>query len=279
MGKLLISVLVVPLAIYSFAQVELIDGAHILQKKCELGEIISVFQKDFGIIVENNAFGKKSGDDKLNDEQCILAVETDDRRQHICWQWDWPEAFHFNVVYPETIYGHKPWFTKSTTNILPILLEELNEATIAYNVHTKAEGAYSLAVNLWFISSAPQDRKPSSHLISDEILIVLDGKGIPAEGKAISNAVSIDSKEYALYKKHKKESFGERDFFTFVSSEPQPKSKINIEPFIRHLTNKGYLTKSSHLSSISIGNEVLEGHGESCYSLDDFEVTVLKKSE
>lgn len=266
------------LAIYSFAQVEVIDGARVLDEKCGLGEIIPVFKKDHGIVVENNAFGKIPWDTPLN-EQCVLAVETDDGRKHVCWQWDWPEAFHFNIAYPETIYGHKPWFIKSTTNILPIFLEELSEATLAYNVHTQAEGAYSLAVNLWFISDVPQEGENSSHLISDEILIVLDSKGVPAEGKVISNVVSINNKGYTLYKKHKKADFGERDFFTFVSSEPQTKATINIEPFIKHLTTEGHLTKSTHLSSISIGNEILEGYGESCYGLEDFKVTVLRKSE
>ena len=273
--------LLASLAIYSFAQVEVIDGARVLEKKCELGEIISVFLEEYGIVIENNAFGKKSWDSKLgrNEKQCVLAVETDDGQKHVCWQWDWPETFHFNIAYPETIYGHKPWLIKSTTDVLPIPLEELSEAIITYNVHTKAEGAYSLAVNLWFVSDVPQKGENSSHLISDEILIVLDNKGVPAEGEAISNVVSIDNKEYALYKKYKKADFGERDFFTFVSSEPQTNATINIELFIRHLTAEGYLTKSTHLSSISIGNEILEGHGESCYGLDDFEVTVLRKSE
>ena len=226
MDKLFISALVVPLISYSVAWTELINY-RIVENTCKFGETIPL--ENHGMVAEVNGYDmdKEWGEEsRPNARQCASVIEANDGQQYACWDWNW-QIFHKGVAYTELFFGQKPWFRISTTDILPTTLKELEEATIAYNVLAKTEGPHSLAINLWLVSDVTKEG-PLDHLISDEILIVMDHHSMPTEGEEVANNLLIDDTEYTLYKIHK-EDF-KRDFFTFVSSESKLNSKIGGVP-------------------------------------------------
>ena len=61
----------------------------------------------------------------INDfTQCIYRTGSEDNT-HFGWNWNWPNANNNVKSYPEVIYGKKPWSSSSTSQALPIKIENM----------------------------------------------------------------------------------------------------------------------------------------------------------
>ena len=219
--------------------------------------------RDAGFLYENNVWGQ--GDSVTNDRlQCLLKRLADGEMQY-GWRWRWPRAGGNVKAYPEVVYGHKPWFTFSTTPDLPRPISAINEFTVAYDVSMYANGRYNLAFDIWVTNSDT----PTPSAITHEIMIWVGDRANawePYPGKRVKG-VMIGGAAYDLYIKPHAEWLAEHgapnvDYIAFNAAAAQLSGSIDIKEFLDYLTENGRLPANGFVASVEFGNEVMHGSGE-----------------
>lgn len=175
--------------------------------------------------------------------------------------WFWSKRLpSSNPVYPEIIYGKKPWLGKSTIDKLPVQLSEISNLTIELDYETVVDkySWYNAMIDVWITKT----QSASHNQISDELMIVLEGnKPVCGEGEIIE----IDGRTY-VYAAHK----GEWRIHQFILCEGEKPKKINLIPFLKHANiYPGY-----YVASIEFGNEVWMGSGITV--IKHINITVMK---
>ena len=92
-----------------------------------------------GFLYENNVWNQGTIK-RENRAQCLLKRVVDGKAQY-GWRWQWPRGSGNVKAYPEVIYGHKPWFTSSTTADLPRRISTLGELSVTYDIDDARAGA------------------------------------------------------------------------------------------------------------------------------------------
>ena len=199
-------------------------------------------------LLENNRWGDHHA------KVCIF-----DNGHEFGWFWDkrWPSN---NPIYPEVIYGWKPWLDHSTTDKLPQKIGEIEHLILKANYTTTAEDYswHNVLVDVWVTRSNP----PSPDKITDEVGIYLETHGLFP--RHVYELVEINGTYYAYVKG---ESFNWR-FHKFYLLDKKPE-KLDIMAFIKYLN----LSQDLYLSSIEFGNEVWMGRGLTI--VRDFRVEVI----
>ena len=219
--------------------------------------------RDAGFLYENNVWAQ--GDSVTNDRlQCLLKRLADGEMQY-GWRWRWGRAGGNVKAYPEVVYGHKPWFTFSTTPDLPRPISAINEFTVAYDVSMYAHGRYNLAFDIWVTNSDT----PTPSAITHEIMIWVGDRANawePYPGKRVKS-VMIGGAAYDLYIKPDAEWLAEHgapnvDYIAFNAATAQLSGGIDIKEFLDYLTENGHLPANGYVASVEFGNEVMHGSGE-----------------
>ena len=219
--------------------------------------------QDAGFLYENNVWGQ--GDSVTNDRlQCLLKRVADGKMQY-GWRWRWGRAGGNVKAYPEVVYGHKPWFTFSTTPDLPRPISAINEFTVAYDVSMNAHGRYNLAFDIWVTNSDT----PTPSAITHEIMIWVGDRANawePYPGKRVKS-VMIGGAAYDLYVKPRAEWLAEHgapnvDYIAFNAATAQHSGAIDIKEFLDYLTENDHLPANGYVASAEFGNEVMHGSGE-----------------
>ena len=82
-------------------------------------------------VIENNVWGQGN----INDfTQCIYRTGSEDNT-HFGWNWNWPNVNNNVKSYPEVIYGKKPWSSSSTSQTLPIKIENIDQMYVDYDLN------------------------------------------------------------------------------------------------------------------------------------------------
>ena len=214
-------------------------------------------------LYENNVWGQGaiSREDRL---QCLLKRVVDGEVQY-GWRWQWPRGSGDVKAYPEVIYGHKPWFTFSTTPNLPRRISAIDKLSVAYDIEMQARGRYNLAFDIWVTSS---DR-PTSSDITHEIMIWVGERTRawePYPGKRVSR-VTVGGATYDLYIKPHAEWLTEHGapnvvYIAFNARTARLSGSIDLKEFLDYLTDNGHLPADGYVASVELGNEVMHGSGE-----------------
>ena len=183
--------------------------------------------------------------------------------------WFWHKRFPSkHPIYPEIVFGWKPWWPKSTTDKLPRKIGEIEHLILKVNYSTTAESHswHNVLVDVWITRSNP----PSPDKITDEIGIYLEIHGLWVErqkNKSLRRGYELVEINGTAYAYVRGESFNWR-FHKFYLLDKRPE-KLDIMAFIRYLN----LSQDLYLSSIEFGNEVWMGRGLTI--IRDFRVEVI----
>ena len=229
--------------------------------------------RNAGFVYENNVWnqGTIKREHRL---QCLLKRVVDGEVQY-GWRWQWPRGSGEVKAYPEVIYGHKPWFTSSTTANLPRRISTLDELSVAYDVEMQARGRYNLAFDIWVTSS---DR-PTPSAITHEIMIWVGERARawePSPGHRVKR-VAIGGATYDLTIRPHAEWLKEHGapkvaYIAFNARTAQVSGSIDVKEFLDYLTDHGHLPAEGYVASVELGNEVMHGAGE--VWLKSYEISV-----
>ena len=202
-------------------------------------------------IYSNNVWGKGEITDY---EQCLLK-RADGGNTQYGWRWRWPAGSGGVKAYPEVIYGHKPWYTYSTTTDLASRISSISQLQVNYDVEMTAQGKYNLAFEMWVTSDNP----PTPATITHEIMIWVDRTFEPQSSEYQVAQVEIDGFTYDLYVNP---GFGNHTYIAFASHADQFSGTLNVEKFLGYLIEHDHLTADHYVTSVELGNEVIEGTGK-----------------
>ena len=229
--------------------------------------------RNAGFVYENNVWNQGT----VNREhriQCLLERVVDGKTQY-GWRWQWPRGGGEVKAYPEVIYGHKPWFTASTTANLPRPIPAINELSVTYDVEMQARGRYNLAFDIWVTTS---DR-PTPSTLTHEIMIWVGERTRawePSPGY-LANRVTIADVTYDLYIKPHAEWLAEHDapdvtYIAFNARTAQLSGSLDVKQFLDYLTENRHLPVDGYVASVELGNEIMHGTGE--VWLKSYEISV-----
>ena len=219
--------------------------------------------RNAGFLYENNVWNQGTIK-RENRLQCLLKRVVDGEVQY-GWRWQWPRGSGEVKAYPEVIYGHKPWFTFSTTANLPRRISTINRLSIAYDVEMQARGRYNLAFDIWVTNS----ERPMPSAITHEIMIWVGEQRRAWEPYAghLAGRVTVGGAAYDLTIKPHAEWLTEHGasdvtYIAFNARTVQTSGSLDVKQFLDYLTENGHLPADGYVASVELGNEVMHGTGE-----------------
>ena len=219
--------------------------------------------RNSGFVYENNVWNQGTIK-RENRAQCLLKRVVDGEVQY-GWRWRWPRGSGNVKAYPEVIYGHKPWFTSSTTADLPRRISTIDELSVTYDIEMQARGRYNLAFDIWVTDS----ERPTPSDITHEIMIWVGERTRawePSPGY-LAKRVAIGGATYDLTIRPHAEWLKEHGapdvaYIAFNSRTAQVSGRIDVKKFLDYLTDHDHLPADGYIASVELGNEVMNGTGE-----------------
>lgn len=200
----------------------------------------------------NNVTGIYSEQNSPEFEQCI-ALDASGEETAYLWKWDLSRAID-RPLYPQIIFGKKPWEEWSTSGDLPKRISDLKSAVthVAYSSFASEQDKTNAAYDIW-ITNDPQSH--TAH-IEAELMIWISGEILPPF--ASISEETLDGEIYDFYY----HDAWENPYIVFRRKTPAYDLSLNIQSFLTRLIEKGYITESHYLASVEFGNEVHAGFGE-----------------
>jgi hypothetical protein len=188
------------------------------------------------------------------------------------WTWDWLNSGGNVKSFPAIVFGQLP-STTSTTLSLPAKINNIDTATVSYNVSSTHSGSGNLILHMWLTNT----NNPTTWgvpPITHEIIIALEVYGEMQPAVPWRKQVRIDEISYDLFMG---DDFGMGWRFIVFTRTPyqQGSGTLNLVNFLSTLQKEGLITGNEYLASISFGNEVVSGVGET--NLKDYVITVRQK--
>ena len=204
-------------------------------------------QEPYGdYLIENNVWGQGS----INEfTQCIFTTND----SSFGWSWDWPDIGYNVKAYPEIIFGKKPWSTNSTTNELPIKIDNVETFEVNFVLNIEASGNYNLAFEFW----VTEDSISNQDQITNEVMIWTANSLLQPAGEQISVFFS-DGYYYDLYRAE----FDDWTYYAFVSQTEQQEGTLYVHNFINYMLATGHLNPNEYMASFELGNEIVSGSGQ-----------------
>ncbi len=208
-------------------------------------------------MAENNSWGKG---DLQGWSQCIAVLHDGGKPAQARWIWDWLESGDNVKAYPEIVFGHKPGYPKSTTDLLPRRISSIGQAQLSYDLDTVRYGAGNLSVDMW-LTSSDKPAQFAAPPITHEIMIWLEHFGPMYAGGKLQEHAVIDGVPYRVYLG---DNFGQGwRYVAFLPSIPLRKqARMNLVAYFDYLKSKGWVSGDEYLSAVNIGNEIISGKGE-----------------
>ena len=211
----------------------------------------------------NNAWGKG---DITDYEQCLLKRVAGDSTTY-GWRWRWPPGPGGKgsvKAYPEVIFGHKPLGSPRvppTAPGLPRRISDVEQLRVDFDVEMTAQGLYNLAFEMWIVSDVCPELNEKN--ITHELMIWMDRTiGPNTEG---AEQTVIDGFMYDVYFDHYLSHVGtgtETVLITFISREKRHRGTLDLLKFLHYLVDREHVHSDRYVTSVELGNEVVEGTGE-----------------
>ena len=204
-------------------------------------------QEPYGdYLIENNVWGQGS----INEfTQCIFTAND----LSFGWNWDWPDIGYNVKAYPEIIFGKKPWSINSTTNELPIKIDNVETFEVNFDLNIEASGNYNLAFEFW----VTEDSISNQDQITNEVMIWTANSLLQPAGEQISVFFS-DGYYYDLYRAE----FDDWIYYAFVSQTDQQEGTLHVHNFINYMLATDHLNPNEYMASFELGNEIVSGSGQ-----------------
>ena len=188
------------------------------------------------------------------------------------WTWDWLNSGGNVKSFPAIVFGQIPSST-STSSSLPEKISNIDTATVSYNVSSTHSGSGNLILHMWLTNT----QNPTTWgvpPITHELIIVLDVYGEMQPAVPSRKQIMIDEISYDL---STGDNFGMGWRFIVFTRMPyqQGAGTLNLTNFFSIVQKEGLITGDEYLASISFGNEIVSGVGET--NLKDYVVTIRQK--
>lgn len=238
--------------------------------------IVKETSHDWGIIVIdnyrliNNVWNRGAASDRFS--QSVFLKERNEGRI-LGWQWNNPFSRDGAVVsYPEIVYGDKPWDQPSTQRTEFPILAGSRQIIVDFNVAIKARGVYNMAFSLWGTSSLPTSPRSITH----EIMIWNINSSMTPAGERIGMMRTGEARFDVYMSRSHGDASGvhanQWNYIAFVSRKKMLRGPLNISDFIDYLLEKKILSPDNYITSLELGNEVVDGKGY--VEIQDFAVTI-----
>ncbi|MCK9170139.1 MAG: hypothetical protein M0P01_06955 [Treponema sp.] len=224
--------------------------------------------------VVNNVWNKKAA---TGSRFQTVFVENNGSSTGPGWQWDWVNSSGMVVAYPEVIYGDKPWDPLSGIASPFPCQAGLCTITADFDASVNARGVYNMAFSVWCVSGLPEGIDNITH----EIMIWTMNRGMKPAGKKYADTV-IDGKEYSVYVKggHTDNSGGSNHSWTYIAFEAKQditSGPFPVSRFTDYLISQNLLDRTSYITSVELGNEIVSGTG--CTEIQNYAVSVDTRTE
>ncbi|WNO10045.1 GH12 family glycosyl hydrolase domain-containing protein [Teredinibacter sp. KSP-S5-2] len=205
----------------------------------------------------NNVTGIYSEQSAPEFEQCI-ALDTSGEETTYLWKWDLSRPIE-RPLYPQIIFGKKPWEEWSTSEVLPKKISELKSAItqVVYRTFASEPDKINAAYDIWITN----DAQSKTEHIEAELMIWTSGEMLPPFAPISEETVDGVLYDFYYY------NGWENPYIVFRRKTPAYDLSLNIQSFLTRLIEKGYITESHYLASVEFGNEVHAGFGETRVSL------------
>lgn len=259
-------ILVVPLILTGCAAKESVRPSGRLVKYSS--EDYALIVLNGGYVLSNNVWNKGATSGPY--EQAVFE-ETVKGKPAFGWQWRWPSSTNV-VSYPEVIYGDKPW-DKPMGLVAEFPFKAGSKSiTTEFDITIGASGVYNLAFELWSVSALPASKDTITH----EIMIWIANRGMTPAG-AIVDTVRIGQDAFDVYvRKNHGDASGQVantwTYIAFTAREPLLKGPLDIGAFVDYLLGEGLLTRDLYITSVELGNEIVQGSG--IVEIWDYSVTI-----
>jgi hypothetical protein len=204
--------------------------------------------------------------------QCIGAGIDTDGALVGRWTWDWLNSGGNVKSMPAIVFGQLPSSTSTSTS-LPVKISKIDTATVSYNVTSTHSGSGNLIFHMWLTNT----QNPTTWgvpPITHEIIIALEVYGDMQPAVPWRKRIRIDDSWYDLFMG---DHFGMGWRFIVFTRTPykQGSGTLNLVNFLSAAKKEGFITGNEYLASISFGNEIVSGVGETI--LKDYVITVRQK--
>jgi len=221
-----------------------------------------------GVAVLNNVWGIEAS--TTIGSQCVDIQNGSNGATVAHLDWDWPHQANV-AAYPELIFGQKPGYL-STTPDLPRPLDTLQQASVAFDVQSSAQGRANLAFDLW-LTSMPTPATYAAPEIMHEVMVWLDSYGMTplSDFPAPIANVAIGGQIFDLYLgtfpfgvDAAGNLVGGWSVITYVSQTPiAGANTLDLLAFLNDARQRQLIVQPGlYLGSIEFGNEVVGGSGE-----------------
>jgi hypothetical protein len=175
------------------------------------------------------------------------------------WTWDWLNSGGNVKSFPAIVFGQIPSSTSTTTS-LPEKINNIDTATVSYNISSTHSGTGNLILHMWLTDT----QNPTTWgvpPITHEVIIVLEVYGDMQPAVPSIKQVLIDEISYDL---SMGDSFGMGWRFIVFTRTPyqQGPGNLNLVNYFSIIQKEGFITGNEYLASISIGNEVVSASGK-----------------
>ncbi len=218
----------------------------------------ATFSVGGGYTVQNDAYNVPSGE-----QQCVYADSTGT---------DWYETSTATLTggspsgYP-SIYAGCHWGTcSSNQHGMPMLVSQIASAPSAWNVTPAPNGAWDIAYDIWFNTTATTSGAPNGL----ELMVWLNHTStIQPAGSQVASGVSIDGMSWNVW-------YGGggsgAPVVSYVLTSPTNAVNFDLISFFRDAMSRGYLNTAWYLIDVEAGTEIWTGGGN--FQTDSFSVSV-----
>ncbi|HUO97207.1 MAG TPA: hypothetical protein VMU01_00980 [Rhizomicrobium sp.] len=260
------AVIVVPPA-FVFAGWALRGLGSVPEPPAVSGRILKEATDDFGKLIDkrtgcafvNNTWNKQAAGNGFRQR---VFLEDAGGRIIGGWQWRAPRQIIPAVIsQPQIVCGDKPWDPASgLRRDFPFRAAD-RHLVVDFDAGLRAAGSYNMSFTLWAVSGLPASRSNITH----EIMIWNVDSGQPRAGEKIGT-VAAGGMPFEVYveKNHRDDSGSVAFTWTyvaFIAEKPLLKGTLDTGVLTGYLIRRGLLTPDAYLTSLELGNEVLEGSG------------------
>ncbi len=213
----------------------------------------------------NNVWNKQAIGDAPY-KQCIVARESANGKEY-GWAWSWPMDSNTVVAYPETVIGWKPWAGGvSTDKRLPIRIDAIETLRLSYDIETDSNATHNLATSIWLTRSGKTGLFPRPDDISTELMIWTDDTGFSPGGEYVGD-VTIDDLGFEIWwgKDWGDNSGTVSNRWSYIAYRAKTRTRsttLDIKKILQDAVNRGMISAEHYVPSIEVGNEVINGTGE-----------------
>ena len=221
-----------------------------------------------GYMIENNLWNA----DALaagSFSQCVYAYEKYGL-QISGWEWQFPSDAYGVNAYPEIIYGWKPWYSRSTTQVLPKQISAISKVKVVYDAEiSHDDGDYNLAFDNWINSSSSV--KPEN--IEFEFMIWEDCQNMFPFGDYQEDVTTTNGTyEFYMGEPTWEPQGCDWTYVAFKRKTNRTSGTVDVDELLDYLVNEGIVSQDSYLASVELGNEVCNSTGKTI--LKEFRVEV-----